>query len=136
MLNLKVSLKRVIGRIDKMRLLRDILLVLFTLVFTQVLPFVNELLDPSKQAGLIKILIDNPLIAAVLMIPFICLFVLIVYIHQIDTFENSDVAKRHTELLKKIDSFQQAITNGVTEAITPLIDEIRKDRNERNNSNK
>jgi hypothetical protein len=120
----KISyLQKLLGRVDKVKLVREILVVLLVPYAIFLYKFFTDLQSLSKISNF-NLLMQNTGLFLVIILPFVGLIVAILFIRQIDNWEDSKGNKRHKELLDSIDS---------------LTHEIRLDRearNERNNSNK
>jgi len=95
-------------------------------------PTLTELLTASNWSELDKIFQANQLLPYIVALPFVVLGLMLLFVHKIDKWETAEQDakddKRHQELLDAI--------KGINQAIQELINEIRNDRNERNNKPK
>jgi uncharacterized membrane protein len=103
--------KQIVGRIDKVKLLRDIILIFVVFVLGIVFPFVNEMLKPDELSKFSESIGDNYIIWILLAIPFLVLILMACYINQIDTWEDAKAITRHNELKTGI-SIPFAVLNG------------------------
>ena len=104
-------LRRIVGRINEMRLVRDFCLIVLAILFALTYPLISEALNSKNWAELVNILKDNPLIIIIMAMPFIGLGVLMFFIHQIDKWEDAKANKRHNELLDTIKNNRPIIFN-------------------------
>ncbi len=119
-----------IGRVNKVGVLRDLLLMGFAAFFIFLSPTLSELLTASNWSELNKIFQANQLLPYILVLPFVVLVLMLVFVHKIDNWEDQKAGKRHQELLDAIRN------NPLNSSVQELINEIRQDRNERNNKDK
>ena len=85
MLNKLASLiRRIVGRINKVKLARDILLIVFALFFAYLAPALSKLLNAANWSELDKIFQANPTLPYLLMFPFVTLGLMLFFIHWID----------------------------------------------------
>ena len=94
-----------------MKLVRSLLFAIFLLFFAYLSPALSELFNVSNWAELDKIFQTNPSLPYLLMIPFGLLCLMLVFIHQIDKWEDGKAAKRHQELLTAIKENRPIIFN-------------------------
>jgi hypothetical protein len=122
--------RRFVGRINKMKVVRDLILIVFALFFAYLAPALSELLNTSNWAELDKLFQANTILPYLLMMPFVVLGLMLFFIHKIDKWEDDKAEKRHKELLEAIQN------NPLNNSVQELINEIRQDRNERKNKPK
>lgn len=128
MIKLKASLRKIIGRVDKVKLVRDLLLIVFLATYTYFSPLVSELSKVGNTEEFNQLVLNNPIIYYVLLIPVAILIGMLLFIHKIDSWEDKKAENRHKDLLKAIQD------NPLNNSVQELINEIRQDRNERKNS--
>lgn len=105
MTKIKTSLLKIVGRINKVILVRDLILVAFISLLAYVAPSYAELLKPSKLLELYNSIQANPVLITLLLpllLPFAILITMLGYIQKIDIWEDAKAIKRHEELLQAI----------------------------------
>ena len=85
-----------------MKIARGLLFVVFVLLFVPVTQALSEMLTTRNWDDVKAIFINNPMIAAIIAIPIICLVLILLFIHKIDKWEGEKAEKRHAELLEAI----------------------------------
>lgn len=127
----KASLQKLIGRIDKVKLIRDLLFMGFAAFLVFLSPTISELLTVNNWSELNELFQANQLLPWLVMLPFIVLGIMLCFARKIDAWESRETDKkadkRHQELLSAIRD------NPFNNSVQELINEIRQDRNERNN---
>lgn len=118
-------LRRIVRRIDKVKVLRDLILIIFVLLFAYLAPTLSELLNAGNWDEFNRIFQDNQLLPYIVALPFVVLGLMLLFIRTIDKWEDDKAEKRHQALLEAIQS-NSLLLQG-------LINEIRQERNERNN---
>lgn len=103
-----------------MKLIRDLLLILFPLAFVYFAPVFSELTKISNQEQLNILFRTNPILYLMILIPIGILVFMLVFIHKIDAWESQKTDE-------KADNRHQELLNTIKE----LINEIRQDRDER-----
>jgi hypothetical protein len=100
-----VTLLRRIGRrIDKVELVRDLLLVVFLATFGYFYPAISDLIRLWDSPSFNKVVLDNPMLYLVILMPFGILGLMLLFIHKIDAWVDVKAERRHQELLKAIRS--------------------------------
>ena len=94
-------------------------------------PTISELLTVNNWSELNELFQANQLLPWLVMLPFIVLGIMLCFARKIDAWESRETDKkadkRHQELLSAIRD------NPFNNSVQELINEIRQDRNERNN---
>ncbi len=113
-------LKRIVGRIDKVKLVRDIFLTILVLTSGFLFQYIGDL-NRMSFTDMMEFLSTGTLSAILFIIvfsmPFLLVGLLLIFIRKIDAWEDEKMDDRFNELV---------------DAINTLISEIRQDRNERN----
>jgi hypothetical protein len=112
MISLKASLKRLLGRIDKVKLVREIIVLAMVAYVGWLWNFVTDLKSLSLTTNF-DYLAQNTPFYFVIISPFVILIIAILFVRKIDNWEDKKSNDRHSEIVKKFDE---------------LITEIRKER--------
>jgi hypothetical protein len=112
-------LKRLLGRIERMSLLREMLLIALVPCILFAYKFYDDLQSLSKAKDF-NTLAQNTPFDFVIVLPYLGLLIILVGVWWIDHRDSKKQDKRHEDLLEVI--------NGLTK-------EIRKDREDRNKIN-
>lgn len=102
MAKIKTSLLKIIGRINKVKLVRDLILIALVPYIAFLAPALSQLTDAKNQDELNRLFQAQPLLYWFLLAPFAVLGVMLLFIHKIDAWEDAKAEKRHQELLEAI----------------------------------
>ena len=105
------KLKRIIGRIEKVKIARGILFLMFVLLFMPVTQALSEIATISNWSDAKNMFATNPIFWLIIVIPIIVLILILLLIHKIDKWEDKKAEKRHDELLKAIKDNRPIIFN-------------------------
>jgi len=84
------------------KIARDILLILFILLFVPMTQVLSGIPTPPDWNGIKTYFANSPMIAVIFAIPIIVLIFILLFIHRLDKWEDEKAIERHNELLEVI----------------------------------
>jgi hypothetical protein len=100
-------LRKLIGRVDKVKLVRDLLLLVFGAFFVYLSPAVSDLTNVSNWPDFNRIFQANPILPWIILIPFVALILMLVFIHKIDNWVDSKQDDKLDKMVKLLEAMAE-----------------------------